>query len=1108
MHITSTAAVGDKMKHKNNIAFFSIKRPIFIASITVLLLTVGGISFKRIGVDLFPDVDPTSIQINIAYPGASPEEVEKLVTKPVEDQVSSIAGLKRLTSTNLEGYSVINAEFILEIDLKYAEQQLRDKVAAARPELPVDIDEPKFFKRDISSMPILRYSFESDLPPTKAYDLLNETIKVKIQQVNNVGDIDIIGGRKREIQVELDRNKLNEYRIPASTVVNQFRNAGVNVPAGKFEKGATETVFRTLGEFEDVKSIGDTVVQFSGDVSNSVTVKNLGKIVDGMEDIISTGYLYYPYEMKTVKKGLIFKSDVETEVKVPDAKTRPALILLIYKQSGSNTVQVSDAVKVKINKINDEIKNMEGKPRLVIASDFSKSIRDNLDDVIFTIIFGIILAVITVYLFLGNLRSTIITGIAIPTSLMGAFIMMYVAGFTLNLMSLMALSLAVGLLIDDSIVIQENIYRKRETGLSPFDAAGFGTEEVKLAVIATTLVVISVFMPVGFLSGTIGRFFRPFGFSVVFAMTISLLASLTLAPLLNAYFAGSGHKNNNIVIRVFDRFQDAIDVFYEKVVDFALANPLKIILGVILLFAVSMLMMAGTPKTFQPDAEATEFNLNLELPSGTSLDGTKALTEKIEPIIRDIKEIKYYTLQIGNMRGEVNKATFGIKCFPRKEREIDSNTIKQMIRKKMKDDFAQATPSITNAFGGNAGMKPFNLNLMGEDLDQLNTYSDLLISKMKGIKDLTEISSSNKTGKPEFQVRLDPKKMVMLGVQPKAVGDELRTHIAGTAAAKLRESGLEYNIRVRLKPDQRNMKENYQFMRVPNTMNKLVAISDISNPKSVIGPAVILREDRARINQIGANLAPGGAIGDAVKKVNNLLKDNPPPAGVTFKFVGQSQDFEDLKDSFVLAFVLSLLFIFLVLASLYDSFITPITILTALPPALSGAFAGVFIAHLFHASIMFDMFSMIGLIALLGLVTKNSILLVDFALEGLRAGMTQKEAIKRAGMTRLRPILMTSVAIITGTLPLAMGVGEAAAYRKSMGIAIIGGVMVSTIVTLVVVPAIFEYIDKFRGFVERRVLDKDIIKAAYKLNVHDAQELIGESAVLHHEKPKKPAKKK
>jgi HAE1 family hydrophobic/amphiphilic exporter-1 len=838
------------------------------------------------------------------------------------------------------------------------------------------------------------------------------------------------------------------------------------------------------------------VVQFSGDIANAVTVKSLGKIVDSAEDAKTIGLLYYPYRTVPIEKpGLIARITGATTKDVPitDAKVRPALFLDVFKQSGSNTVAVADGIKEKVKKINESLKNTEGSPRLEIMSDYSKSIKDNVDDVTVTIIFGIILAVITVYMFLGNIRSTIITGIAIPTSLFGAFILMYVAGFTINLMSLMALSLAVGLLIDDAIVIQENIYRKREAKMHPFEAAEFGTEEVKLAVIATTLVVISVFMPISFLSGSIGAFFKPFGFSVVFAMAISLLAALTIAPLLNAYFGGTGHKNNNLLVRGFDRLQDKVDGAYEKIITFTLANPVKILVATALIFVSSLVMVFFVPKTFQPENDSGQFNLNIELAAGTSLEGTRAVTDQIIPKLQKIKEIKYFSLVIGNQRGETNKATFGIMCVPRSERKVDTNGLKQLVRKQI-TEFKFANPSVTNAFGGGGGGKPFSLNISGDNLDELDEYSKRVIDILQKVPAFrkktpafTEISSNYKPGTPEFQVKLDPMKMEMIGVQPRSVGNELRTYIAGTAVAKLHENGLQYDIRVRLNPYQRNLRTNYPFIRVPNTQNKMIPLNAISTTKEVIGPSLIMRQDRARIIQVSANLVPGEAIGNAGAAAMQLISKEPKPKGVSIKLVGQSEDYADLMKSFAIAFGLSILFIFLVLASLYDSFITPATILMALPPALTGAFAA-----LFFTGRMFDMFSLIGIITLLGLVTKNSILLVDFALEGIRAGMSQKEAIKRAGLVRLRPILMTSFAIIAGMLPLALGVGEAAAYRKSMGVAIIGGVIFSTFLTLLVVPAIFEFIDRFRAFIERLFLSDEIICATKEISCGDSKELVGD----------------
>lgn len=1092
-----------------NIAFFAIKRPIFIASIAILLFVLGFITLKSMGVDLFPNAEKPTIQIQIMYPGASPEEVENLVTKPVEDEIASLGGLSSLQSQNIEGISIIIATFTEDTDFKYAEQQIRDRMAVARPKLPSEAGDPVYRKFDMASIPILRYSLEADLSPTKLYDVADEEIKTRLEQVQNVGAVLITGGQKREVQVELDRDKLNSFRISATQVVNQLKAAGVNVPAGKHEIGVKETMFRTVGEFESLGQIGDSVIVFSGDVSNSVSVKDLGRVVDGAEDPTTLGLLYNPYRTETeTVKTLFGKKQVSREVKIENAESRPALFLDIYRQSGTNTVEVADGVKARVEKINTDIKSHDGAPRLVMISDYSKIVRANVDDVKTTIFLGIILAVVVVYLFIGSVRSTIIAGLAIPISLFGAFILMWAIGFSLNLMSLMGLSLVVGLLIDDAIVIQENIYRKIEHGLHPFKAAVLGTQEVKLAVIATTLTIFSVFGPIGFLPGTTGIFFRQFGFTVVFAMGISLLTALTIAPLLNAYFTTKSTSGDNWVINKFNKLQDRIDVFYERVIDYTLQNKIKVLLLTFFVFILSAVLAKNfVPSSFQPDSDYGEFGLSIELPSDTSLEGTKNVVAQMEKKIRPINGLKFYTVAIGNEQAETNKASFSFVCLPKNERDTDTNGMKQRVREAVKE-FAFANPAVGDAQMGGNSAKKININVSGNNLTELDAYANHIIAVMSKIKGVTELSTSSKPGKPELQVLLDPLKMEMLGVQPRSVGSELRTFVEGTTVAKLHDGGYEYDIRVRLRNDQRNLRAGFPLLRVPNTQNKLIPLSAISRPVDITGPSVIIRQDKSRIIQVTANLLPGFALGDMSKLIaDTIAKEAPKPKGIDYKFVGQSEDFAKLMKNILIAFFLSILLIYLVLSSLYDSFITPMTIMTALPPALTGAFIALLVSRK-----SFDMFSMIGTITLLGLVTKNSILLVDFALEGIRAGMTRSAAIKRAGIIRLRPILMTSFAIIAGTLPLALGLGEAASYRQGMGIAIIGGVFFSTIITLVVVPAIFEYVEVFRSFIERRLLKKDIIKAAFEMNSEDARVLVdddsNDTSKSRRSKPIEKAKRK
>lgn len=1047
------------------IAQFSIKRPIFIACIIILMLVTGGIGLKRMGVDLFPPIDFPVVTVTTIYAGASPEEIEKLITKPLEEQISTISGLKRLSSRNMEGVSVVAAMFTYETEVKYAEEKMREKVALARNNLPDDLlDEPLVRQFDFTDQPVVTIAVTADLPPAKLYDIAKEKIKPLMEQIDGVGEVRLTGGTRREIQVELDRNLLNTYQIPALTVAEKLKSSGANVPVGKYDRGDRSTTFKTVGEFRDIDQIKKTVVSFSGDLAGGVTIDKLGTVRDGAEDIKNMAYLYTVVdEKKAEKKGFFSKMFGPKEN--PEKKKfqmKQCIILDVFKQSGSNSVAVADGVMGRIDRMNEVVKGMDGNPQLVFVYDTARYIRTMIRDVEETMIIGIILAVIVVYLFLGNVRSTIITGIAIPNSIIGACVIMYFMGFTINIMSLMALSLAVGLLVDDAIVVRENIYRKLESGMTPRRAAEAGTNEVMLAVIATTLTILAVFLPISFMQGIAGRFFKQFGLTIAFAMAISLFDALTTAPLLSAYFAGTGEKAKNRVVQGFDRFQDKLDNYYERIVDFSISHPVLVIMITTLVFAGSIGAFGAIGKTFQPEADESEFTINIELPSGISLAGTRDIATGIVDKLADLPELNYVTLTVGNAEGEDNKAAINVFLIKFAERDRDSVEIKQEIRKKLAS-YKSANLSVDEYMGGNDS-KPYILNIKGDNLEEIEKYSEKVIEKLKQLPDLTEIATSNRPGKPEFQVQLNEEQMTALGVKHRTAGMELRYHVEGGVVGKFREEGLEYDVRLRLKPEQRNLKSAFSQTKVPNMQNKMIPLEVVASGKDAVGPAKILRQDRSRVVQIMANISPGGAVGTALTRTEEILKkEMPMPKGVSYSFIGAADSFGDIVGNMITAFILALIFIYLVLSSLYESFFTPVTIFLALPPAIAGAFYA-----LFMTGMLLDLFSMIALVMLLGLVTKNSILLVDFALEGYRSGLTRRDAIKQAGLKRLRPILMTTFAMLAGMLPLALGIGEAASFRRGMGVAIIGGLIVSTMITLVTVPAVFEYIDMFREFIEKR----------------------------------------
>ncbi|MBX9767939.1 MAG: efflux RND transporter permease subunit, partial [Bdellovibrionales bacterium] len=685
-----------------------------------------------------------------------------------------------------------------------------------------------------------------------------------------------------------------------------------------------------------------------------------------------------------------------------------------------------------------------------------------------SILIGVLLTIIVGFFFLGSARSTLITGLALPNSLIGAFILMAYFGFTINVMTLLALSLAVGLLVDDAIVVRENIFRHLEMGKTPRQAALEGTQEVSLAVIATTLTVLAVFGPVAFLKGVVGQFFREFGLTICFAMAISLFDALTIAPMMSTYFGGSMHSTNSgpwlyrvtlgRMVNGFNTFQVWLENIYESLLKVVVRRPALSLFVTMLIFLSSFVALKFVPKTFLPTQEAGEFTLSIELPSGTTLNQMEAEAKKVDQLVRAHSEVSVVSYTIGSGDGDANRSDFYVLLVPSKERKgVSTSSFKEMLREELKP-FAYANPQVKDFDAVGGGQRPFTLNIVGFDQEKLEKYAKHALEIVKANPGLKDVDWNYRTGKPEFQAILIPEKADLLGVSTISMGSELRAQIEGVEAAKYRENGREYNIRVRLQEDQRDLRKSFAQTYVPNINMQLVRLADVATPFETTGPAKISRQDRARYIQIAADIAPGGGLGDIVSQLTQSFDaDLKLPSDMRYAFVGQAENFAELAEGMIIAVGLGILFIFLVLASLYESFVTPITIMIALPLAVCGSFFA-----LAMAKESLNIFSMIGMIMLLGIATKNSILLVDYASQLCREGMSRTDAIVKAGKTRLRPILMTTMALIAGMLPVALGLNEASKQRTSMGIAIIGGLISSTMLTLIVVPAVYQYFDRYR----------------------------------------------
>ena len=1021
-----------------SLASQAIKRPVFLTCIILMMLAVGYLSMLKLPVDLFPDINFPIVTVTTIYPGAGPNEIETNVSKVIEDEVTSISGIKTVRSISREGASQVVVEFTLETDVKYAEQQVRDRVSSAKRKLPADVKEPTIRRISPSDQPIAVVSVAADLPMAKLFDLADEVIKPKLEQVEKIGLVNIIGGRKREIHVNLDRAKLKAYELPATLVSQRIEASGQNIPVGKNEEGTKEFSLRTVGEFKSLTDLKNVIVNFIGN-DVPIGLEKIATIEDALVD--ETNKTYYNGET--------------------------TLALMIFKQSDSNTIAVTKGLEKQIAKIQDMLQTAEGKPKLKMVRKTAQQIEANVLDVQESILIGIVLTIIVVFFFLGSGRSTLITGLALPNSLMGAFILMSWAGFSINVMSLLALSLSVGLLVDDAIVVRENIFRHRTMGKSAIQAAIEGTAEVRLAVIATTLTVIAVFGPIGFLKGIVGQFFKEFGLSICFAMAISLFDALTIAPMMSAYFGGAHHEVRKGVYKAtigklldwFELFQQALERGYERVLRFTMRLPLIVIVTAIAIFIFSLYSARWVPKTFLPTQDTGEFAVSLDLPPGTNLTKMDEVARSVDDLIRKHPEVEASLLTVGSREGVPNVAEFYVHLVPAKKRNKNTSALKELIREELKA-FSFANPVVKDYDPVGAGMRPFNVNIVGSDLDEVTKVARALFEKIKSHPSLKDVDISDRPGKPEIQFVVDRSAAEKVGVAPNVAGFELRTLVEGSTPAVFRENGREYDIRVRLQPDQRDLKAAYQETYVPNINFRTVKLANVAKLVETTSPANINRQDRGRYVQIAADMAPKGpGLNQAMADIKRIFETEEVKLGpgMRYQFVGQAESFADLITNMTIAVLLSVFFIYFVLASLYESFITPFTIMLVLPLAISGAIFGLLVAG---ASL--DLFAMIGCILLLGIATKNSILLVDYASQKVSEGMDRNMAMIEAGKTRLRPILMTSVALIAGMIPVAYGLNEASKQRTSMGIAVIGGLISSTLLSLVVVPAAYSFVDRFR----------------------------------------------
>ena len=1023
------------------LAEICVRRPVFATMLILSLTVVGLFSYKSLGVDLFPKIDLPTITVTVVNPGASPQEIETEITDQVEGAVNTISGIDELRSTSVEGVSQVFITFLLEKDPNVAAQEVRNKIELIINDLPVTAEQPIVQKLDTDAAPVVRIAVSAPRSLREVTDIADKKIKQQIESINGVGDVQIIGGRRREIQIWVDPNKMRAFNVTVAQVADAVKAQNMEVPGGRVDEGARELTVRTMGRIVEPAEFNNLIVANRG--TYAVKLSDIGYAEDGAEE-------------------------ARTEARL---NGQPAVTLIVSKQSGQNTVAVADAVKERLAEIS---KTLPPGFKTEVVGDQSIFIKASIEAIQTHLIEGSILAAIVVFVFLWSFRSTVIAGLAIPTSLIATFGLMAAMGFTLNQITMLALTLMVGIVIDDAIVVLENIFRfVEEKGVPPFQAAIEGTKEIGLAVMATTLSLLAVFLPVGFMGGIVGRFMSSFGLTSSFAIAVSLLVSFTLTPMLAArLIKRSDDEKERALERNTEpadhgskesRFYRPIDLTYTKLLTWSMRHRWVIVTAcvIVILSIVPLFMFVG--KNFLPVDDQAQFELNVRAPEGFSLPATSNLAQRIATDVRSLPGVMDTLVTIGGGQQEiVNVATIYVKLTPIEERKISQQNLMVRARNEVLAKYQKLYPGqlrtsvqqVAAISGGGFRNADIQYVLRGPDLNKLQEYSDAMLAKMKTIPDVVDADSTLISGKPELRVVIDRARAADLGVRVGDVAQALNALVAGQRVSTFNAGTDQYDVRVRAVGEFRSSVEGLKRMIVSSTKVGWVSLDNLVKIEEGTGPAAIDRLNRQRQVMLLGNIKPGGSQAAVIAKLEEIKQGmNIDPAYST-GLAGRSKELGRAGYYFALAFILSFVFMYMVLAAQFESFIHPVTILLTLPLAIPFG-----ILSLLMTGQTVNIFSGLGLLLLFGVVKKNAILQIDHTNQLRARGMERFEAIVRANRDRLRPILMTTIALVAGMLPLTISSGPGSGTNRSIGVLVVGGQTLCLLLTLLAVPVFYSLFD-------------------------------------------------
>jgi len=1026
----------------------AIARPVFIVMAFAALMVLGLQSLSLMPVELFPRVEVPYITVVTVYPGAGPREIETQISKPLEEAVNTVNGVKTVRSSSQESLSVVVIELNLGIDLDAATNEVRGRLDAARAALPREAEAPVVYKASLSAIPVLVYGVSGSRPVAEIRQIAEDRIKDRLAKVPGVASVSVVGGVQREIQVEVDKARLQAYGLSIVQVAQAIAGENLSLPSGSIREGREEYAVRTVGEFGSLDEL--LAVRLVSPAGAPVLLRDVAQVKAAFADRAELSRL----------------------------NRRESVGLVVHKQADANTVRVVDGVARELAGLRAVL------PKdLVIKAAYDQSVflRESLADVRDALVLGAILAVVVVYAFLHDVRSTFIVSLAIPTSMLAAFTPMYFAGFSLNMMTMLGLALSTGILVDDSIVVLENIHRHLHLGELPRDAALNGRSEIGLAAIAITLTDVVVFVPIAFMGGMVGQFFREFGLTVAAVTLFSLVVSFTLTPMLASRWFARRRREAQVdrgpaarLFRRFDAFYGHLDSRYRGVLAWALDHRWAVVAGGLVALLVVVPVAGALGFEFMPSVDQGQFSVRIETPAGTNLETTSAVVAQVEELLSRQPEVDAMFTRVGSTAGAVS---FGASSQgPHTANILVSLVEKGRRRRTDRQLMAALRREAARIPGAKIRFEPPSLGqqgaavqieLLGDDFAALHRAAGAIASRVRQVPGVVDVDISWRVGRPELQVHVDRLKAASLGLSTGAVAATLRTAVQGAATTKFRAGSEEYDIRVRLPEAQRQSPEDIATVLVAAPYGQPVYLKDIATVTLATGPTQIDRKDRQRMVVVSANLAPGYHFGNVQREINRRLA-GLPLAGVSLRWGGEAQQLAESSGQLGRALLLSVVLVYILMAALFEGFLSPFIIMFSLPMAAVGALLGLLVAGK-----TLSIVSMIGIIMLMGLVTKNAILLVDYT-NTLRArGRPRREAILEAGPTRLRPILMTTLAMIMGMLPTALGLGSGAEWRSPMAVAVIGGLVWSTVLTLVVIPVVYTLIDDLTRYLAaggRRVI--------------------------------------